>query len=377
MVSFSAARAQETLSSAALKIWGAAMGLLGVAFWLLTWRGFAHDVVTFIAPNILALVVATLCLRSYAKFFHVRFPTKTALGTVALFSGGIIASYFLERYAVLLTSLGIGIILLRCSVMIYRHANLRASLSSALSFTATSLLVLVFLMRVAIAASGSTDTALYSASNFSAAFYAVLSVAMVFMPAGLVLMSNEKSSKNILSRSRTDGLTGMYTRAAFFELASKVICDRPDTRYAMVMVDIDHFKKINDNFGHACGDAALAHAARLIRQAFRSTDLVGRYGGEEFCVFLEGCDEKEVARLVTSLIESARSNGIRSDGGDDVAFTFSAGYAWSEQQREKRRALDTTAAENVAALLDHADKALYRAKNNGRNMALPFLPTGV
>ena len=123
------------------------------------------------------------------------------------------------------------------------------------------------------------------------------------------------------------------------------------------MVDIDHFKKINDEHGHGVGDKVLKMVAKLLESKFGNKDSICRYGGEEFCVLLPGTNlEKtiEVAQEVRSTIESYATMGI--DTATPMTVTASLGVAAIEQ-----------GATEPGKLVDQADKALYQAKESGRN----------
>ncbi len=371
IVSFSVDGAHGNSKLSPLKLWSVAMALMCTSFWLYAARGIAPDILTHLLPNNLVVCLVFILLWAYTKFFGVRFPFRLAFSMLAL-SIAINCLSTKNGQLVMLVSFEVAIFLFISALTISKHSNLKSSFPSCLSLVSLVVLAVVMSGRFVISLAGSDSVALYSTSAPSVSFYIVLSSAVVFSSIGLILMVNEKGKAEILLRSRVDGLTGLYTRSAFFELASKIIEKSPETPYSVLMVDIDHFKRINDTFGHASGDVALMHAARLVMQSSRATDLSGRYGGEEFCVFLSGCGEQETARIAAQLIDSARTNPVRIPNGDDVSYTFSAGYAWSSSFKERRKSQSPRTGGDVAALLDQADKALYLAKNSGRNQALPF-----
>jgi diguanylate cyclase (GGDEF)-like protein len=125
--------------------------------------------------------------------------------------------------------------------------------------------------------------------------------------------------------------------------------------FALLMVDLDHFKKLNDTFGHPAGDAALKHAALTLRESIRKNDLVARYGGEEFTVILDGADLVKAGELAER-VRTALAKGQIVFEGARLAVTASIGLAvWPGDGRE------------AAALLAAADRALYAAKQAGRN----------
>lgn len=176
--------------------------------------------------------------------------------------------------------------------------------------------------------------------------------ALVLASMGFLAVVHERQRLQALDQARRDGLTGTYTRAAFFDMA-----DRLQERCAVLMLDIDHFKHVNDRFGHRGGDLTLAHAGRLMMGAVRIDDLVGRYGGEEFCILLRGCGIAEAETFAQRLVQDARSASVRLPDGRAVTYTLSAGYAAREPD------------EALADAIDRADVALYRAKHRGRNRA--------
>jgi diguanylate cyclase (GGDEF)-like protein len=174
---------------------------------------------------------------------------------------------------------------------------------------------------------------------------------------GFVLMCKSRAEKATRLQARTDDLTGLANRRAMDEeIAAALVAARHDGRpFAVVMADVDHFKFINDSFGHAVGDATLAAFARRLADTLRAQDRAFRYGGEEFCVLLPGTDAKAAA----SLAEHLRAQVARPYNGTLRDLTASFGVAvWQPGDVED-------------GLLGRADRALYRAKAAGRNRVEP------
>ena len=121
------------------------------------------------------------------------------------------------------------------------------------------------------------------------------------------------------------------------------------------MIDIDHFKRVNDEHGHAVGDLVLCHAARCIEIALRPGDLCARYGGEEFCILLPDVDADMAARVAQRICAAVSAAPFKLDTGATLALSVSIGVAGWDQQSPLR------------TLLDAADGALYQAKRQGRN----------
>ncbi|MDE1920897.1 MAG: GGDEF domain-containing protein [Candidatus Omnitrophica bacterium] len=171
-----------------------------------------------------------------------------------------------------------------------------------------------------------------------------------------------KLYKDIETLALTDGLTGVYTRRYFIERFDEEI-KRSGARkssLAFLMVDADHFKAINDQYGHLTGDQVLKEVANIIRENVREIDIVGRFGGEEFCVVLPDTDP-EGSRVVAERIrKSAERKPIRAYD-NTVHLTLSLGTA-----------IFPTDGKLLEELMDKADWALYRAKSQGRNCVVAF-----
>jgi len=160
-----------------------------------------------------------------------------------------------------------------------------------------------------------------------------------------------------------DALTGCYNRRAFFDLVEDVFSQssRTNTDLVCIMADIDHFKSINDRFGHSVGDEAIRMVSEVLNSCKHDGAIVGRYGGEEFCVALPHTDiskGKEVAEIFRCKIKSATKDFC----GKGVTITASFGVANMDVEMA-----------GVSQLLDHADKALYGAKQSGRDRVVTWI----
>lgn len=155
-----------------------------------------------------------------------------------------------------------------------------------------------------------------------------------------------------------DSLTGLLKHGSI-KLALQIHWEhvlRQPQIFSVVMLDIDHFKIVNDTHGHAVGDLVIAAVGTLLLRRFRSTDKLGRYGGEEFTLVLTDCSAENALRMVEDLREAFAAIKFTASG-EQFSCTLSAGI--SDNQRFPNAAPDE--------LIDRADKALYQAKNSGRN----------
>jgi diguanylate cyclase (GGDEF)-like protein len=160
----------------------------------------------------------------------------------------------------------------------------------------------------------------------------------------------------------TDELTGLSNRRAYFKSANEMdLMARRHTRpYAVLMLDIDHFKAINDQWGHERGDAVLKALSNLLASSFRRADIVGRIGGEEFSILLPETDIQKACSLAEHLRQVIEAAIVPSSSGE-IRFTASIGVASCDE---------TTA--TFDQVLMNADVALYEAKNNGRNQVCSY-----
>lgn len=177
---------------------------------------------------------------------------------------------------------------------------------------------------------------------------------------GELLRANDEVlelNKRLEALANTDGLTGLCNRRYFFERFEQAWNQsrREERALGCIMLDIDHFKRVNDTFGHAAGDVVLKAAARICRDAVRSYDLVGRIGGEEFCTLVFPTEAAGVPQLAERIRTALESASIPFDTRA-LNITASLGVALADTRHATPQ-----------QLIEHADALLYRAKQNGRN----------
>jgi len=166
--------------------------------------------------------------------------------------------------------------------------------------------------------------------------------------------------RRIVRLASTDHLTGVLNRRAFVERMEGEVqrSSREGTPLSLVLVDIDHFKQINDRFGHQAGDLVLQRFVETLLESVRPYDFVGRHGGEEFVVCLPGTDADQAGHVAERMRKEVEETRIELvDGTETLQLTASFGVASSRQGSK----------ETVDSLTRRADEAMYRAKNGGRN----------
>ena len=155
-----------------------------------------------------------------------------------------------------------------------------------------------------------------------------------------------------------DALTGAWNHGAIIDMLELELAraEREGISTGAVLVDLDHFKRVNDTYGHLTGDAVLREAAQRMTRELRRSDVLGRYGGEEFLVVLPGCEEPDAQGLAERLRRCIACDPVATSMGK-VSFTISLGVATIGKGERM----------GVAEVLQRADEALYQAKREGRN----------
>lgn len=194
-----------------------------------------------------------------------------------------------------------------------------------------------------------SNSTFFAFINLIVAGLALTLAVSLFIKYGLEIISN------LHGQTRTDELSGLLNRRGFEHemLAAMARPEIPNERNALVMCDLDHFKKVNDQFGHEIGDTVITFFADLLKSNAGKNDLVGRVGGEEFCVFLPGADDAQAAEVAESL-RHAFSKLTVPGIPKDYDLTASFGVAHCKGSKSE-------------TLFRRADAALYRAKQLGRN----------
>jgi diguanylate cyclase (GGDEF)-like protein len=180
------------------------------------------------------------------------------------------------------------------------------------------------------------------------------------------------SLENAVNRARlvrsgvTDFLTGWHNRRYFHNRLREELAraERTGKALACLMIDVDHFKEINDRFGHLAGDEALKEVARRAEAEIRAGDTGARFGGDEFAILLAGAESAHAVKLAERIHQGVGATPIRVHGGAHVTVTLSIGLATAKPQPQPRAHDHKVLAERLIA---EADAALYRAKSAGRN----------
>ncbi len=175
--------------------------------------------------------------------------------------------------------------------------------------------------------------------------------------------SRVERAKILTSMMYQDSLTGLLNHAQIQLAAERVFsqCQRNQSHFTIAMIDIDRFKSINDNYGHLTGDRVIKALAQLLEQRLRSTDYLGRFGGEEFMLVMPDINVNDAGKLINNLRKAFNAINFKEE---EIIFnvSFSAGIA------------DNQTMKNFMEQIKMADEALYRAKHRGRNLVCASIP---
>lgn len=189
----------------------------------------------------------------------------------------------------------------------------------------------------------------------------LLAMATVLATALIVRAQEQRSLSN------RDRLTNLANRGFFDESLTRIgaLASRSGEPVAVAMIDVDHFKRFNDSYGHLAGDVALCKVAGILGESFRTTDLVARYGGEEFAGLFPGMSLEDATRRMEQLRQTIEKTPIRVDSSRTAKVTVSVGIAvWPQD------------GVNLSEALALADLRLYQAKNTGRNRIVTSVDSG-
>ncbi len=347
---------------------GAAATAVGLA--LVLQRGVWPPLLTLVVAN-LAIMFAFVALRRGVQIF-LRLPVtdREHVGLLALDALLLLGFVAGERtvVAVIGASIPIAWTLLRAAHESHAALKREGSIATA-RVVATPLAILgsLFALRaiVGVFAPEIAARPLHEANAFNATLVLVFMLVGLMLNLVLALMVVGRLISRLQHLSERDALTGLLNRRAIAPMMQREAgrLRRYGETYALMMIDIDHFKAINDAQGHAAGDAALVQLAKVLREAAREVDSIARMGGEEFCILLPHCDldgAKRLADRVHAAVHEADWSGCGQ------RLTVSVGVAVAQAPDE-----------GSEAVLERADQALYRAKSDGRDRVVIAEPRGL
>jgi diguanylate cyclase (GGDEF)-like protein len=337
-----------------LREWAAGQFTAFVSTVLFALQGVLPPLWSSALANVLLISAELLLLygtlRHYGQHLHRALVPGLLLVTVPLFVWlSTDRAYYLYRLLGICVILG-GLFLLHANV-VWKHGDHKF----AARFTLTVLLLLCCVMALRGITAVVTPPAhsLFAPSTVQAIYLGSFSLGLLLLAIGGILMASQRLHYELEQLASKDGLTGVYNRRALFELGENEVARvrRQKSPLSLLMLDLDHFKAINDAHGHQVGDRVLADFAQQIQGVLRKPALLGRYGGEEFAVLLPDTNREEARLAAQRMLHSATAQpGLPQ-------CTVSIGLA----------TFYPTGDDSLQALISRADAALYRAKHLGRN----------
>jgi diguanylate cyclase len=316
----------------------------------------------------MALIGAGLCLFiNGIQAFSGRTPNHRM--TIAVFALLlIIDAYFMVakhdiRTTVISSAIIFALIYLYCARLTFSREE--GIIGNLYWITSSLYLLMAFLMLGRAFYAARADTAVFDsfvAWPVNGYTFMLGAVSQFFISSLFVLMLSYKLNQKLESIATIDGLTSVLNRRGLEDAAVKMqdICKRINLSMAVLLIDIDHFKKVNDTHGHLVGDDVLRHLASVIADILRSSDVLGRYGGEEFCAFLPNTTESDAIGLAERIRAGVEASPLMVNKVN-IKATVSIGVADSVR-----------AGYDFKGLVATADSAMYGAKNGGRNRVMSY-----
>lgn len=321
------------------------------------------DIKLILVGNTFLIVAQTVQIASFLKIKnHYGRLVKKGYFIAAIVSAFLLYFFTLQYHAnggMRVTIMSAAVALMWCYPEYVMLKDKESSvLQRVIAFIYGGELVLLFL-RAYIGVKFNQSMSLMSYNLSNVLFFIVLYLVMLMGNMGFILMAKEKTDLELIKAARYDELTEIFNRREFLKRGREMVSlyERKREPLSFLMIDLDHFKRINDIYGHGMGDMVLKEFADILRRNLQENDLSGRFGGEEFTVLLPGAEEKAAWRIAEQVRVLAGEAAVSTDMGEAIKYTISIGIAAAVPD-------GTTSLET---LYKSADDALYRAKMNGRN----------
>jgi diguanylate cyclase (GGDEF)-like protein len=349
--------------------WICAHSLIVVSMLMLALSSASPPSLVIAVGSVLFLSAGLLVLQGYRLFFKLPPGRLSELAAYAMALSGLLYFTYVRPEVdarIVLTSAFLGYVRLAISWTVYTHRPRHRPAYSYFFVSAVAALgaVVHFVRALAVALGLEHHTQYFDASPTNIVFIALAIVTMPCLAIGAVMLAYDRMAERMERIATIDELTGALTRREFMAQAELQLerARRGALPFAVAILDIDHFKSINDAHGHATGDLALSYFASIVSQNIRKEDIFGRLGGEEFAVVFPATCRTEAETLVNRLRMRVASSKLTAPCGE-ISCTFSAGV-------DECQGRDT-----LASVMARADAALYSAKAMGRNLVVPAIPT--
>lgn len=316
-----------------------------------------HPFVSFFIADVLLVCAPLLVFVGLIQFSRYRFTKAKRKGAYRLFALVVVAlllTFWHPQLSSVISAVSVAYIFWQCSLLLHRSVFNEPIYTKVLYaiFVIHSLVMLT--QAVLLSLNWLQASPPMPAAN---TIYTLLSHILLSTLTALLLpwLSFLKLERKLTLRTQRDGLTNLANRSYFIHQVDKRWAERKDIPAILMMIDIDHFKAINDKFGHAMGDLALAKVAKALSNGLRCHDLVARIGGEEFAVLLDVA-EIELAKKIGERLRHQVEQEMATLADKQLDLTISIGIIQALPDEQ-----------SALAAFKAADDALYTSKNNGRN----------
>ncbi|VVE65008.1 diguanylate cyclase [Pandoraea anapnoica] len=351
-----------------VRLWSVASGLLAVTSALLL--SGTSDIVVATSSSLL-MIASLLGVQGFRQFLNTRTDYAWEYVAIAAILGLLMYWTFVSPHVDARSAMISGVIAyvrfnIGWMVLRYRPPGRPKYAYYFVSVAATLGAVVHGVRSIAYALGLAHETVFLEPTPLNVLFLGMATLTLPSLSVGMVLLAHDRLADRMERLATYDDLTGVLARRAFIARAETVALQSGMGRMplSVAILDIDNFKSVNDRYGHAAGDCALAHVASLISRSIRADDVVGRIGGEEFALLLPHVTKEEAGRLVDRLRDIVATSGSCVPNRDVVP-TLSAGVD------------EFGAGDTLATVMARADAALYAAKANGRNCVVVVPDTEV
>ena len=340
--------------------WAAALLVNAIGHLLIMLRGLIPDLLSIVLGNLMLSSVFVGMIAAVYQFQGrpVRWALLLAPPLLVLVFVSVFIDNFPARVSFVGLVIGLQAVWALLAALSHRHATVGRGQWLLVAGLSLEAVVLGGRALVAISTHTEATNILQSSALQTLTFLATFSVVLI-SSVGFVFMSRAHENNRVLAA--LDPLTGVANRRSLIAALDRDVARAQRMRepMALMMVDIDHFKDVNDQYGHPAGDRVLCSVVNVLRQRVRAQDLVGRYGGEEFMVLLPDTGLTGAEQLARELCKAVEESRCPADGvpGPGIAVTVSIGVFGGRLE----------SGDSWDMLIAAADRALYQAKNNGRN----------
>lgn len=350
-----------------LRLWTVALGCEAAAWTFAALREVLPEILSVLLANLGLVAAQALKLAAVHQYRGLKWPrwqgTLPVLAMLLLLAWLPVADF---RGRLIWGSLIYAVQFALIARALHYDAVSRGGRAWWLVYGATLAALPILGLRIAFALASPPDLApqllSHSPNPIQVAVFVGVIALNLLGALGFILLGKERTEHEMRHLATVDGLTGILNRRAFTERAEQELAGALRNRLplSLLMLDIDHFKRVNDEFGHAAGDAVLIEFSRLIRQRLRRQDIFARYGGEEFCVLLPATAGKGAMVLAEDLRQVIEKHILFGQMEMDIPVTVTIGISVCG-------ARCMSCSRDFAQITEEADRALYRGKIEGRN----------